>query len=180
MIPPARLRYTRLASSHFGAPSLRRNPRSAALKASLRVLLLLVAFASPASAGVEPAFSAEVGSPLRLSANLGVWVGSTKDGPGMGRGLLLQVQPGLGGVAFNVGFTPIALPGFGTQGVGVAMKARLLRSWGKPWAIEPNQTFAGVEVEAAWIVKVSIGVLQRVGSGPGKATVFTWSVGVGL
>ncbi|HEY6553506.1 MAG TPA: hypothetical protein VI669_09130 [Vicinamibacteria bacterium] len=180
MIPPARLRYTRRTASPSARRPHRRNPRSAALKALLKVLLVLVAVASPAAAGVEPALSAELGSPLRLSANLGVWIGSTKDGPGMGRGFLLQVQPGIGGGALNVGFTPVALPGFGTQGVGVAVKARLLRSWGKPWAIEPNQTFAGLEFEAAWIVKVSLGVLQRVGSGPGKATVFTWSIGVGL
>jgi hypothetical protein len=94
--------------------------------------------------------------------------------------LLLQVQPGLGGVALNVGWTPVALPAWGTQAVGFAVKARLLRSWGTPMAVEPKQTFAGAELEVAWIVKVSFGVLQRVQSGPGKATVFTWSVGVGL
>ena len=32
----------------------------------------------------------------------------------------------------------------------------------------------------AWMVKISVGVVTRVGSGEGKKTVFTWSVGVGL
>ena len=126
--------------------------------------------------------SAELGSPLKLSANLGIRIGlgTTKAEPGAGHGLLVQVQPGLGGVAFNLGYTPVALPAWGSQAVGFAVKARLLRSWGSPMAIEPNQTFAGAEVGVAWIVKVSFGYLHRVESGPGKASVFTWSVGVGL
>jgi hypothetical protein len=90
------------------------------------------------------------------------------------------VQPGQGGLALNLGWAPVALPAWGTQAVGFAMKGRLLRSWGSPLAIEPKQTFAGLEIEAAWIVKISFGVLKRVQSGAGKATVFTWSVGVGL
>ena len=151
------------------------------LLARLRLLLLLFLRVSPAAAEVEPALSAEFGSPLKLSANLGVRIGANHEGePGAGRGFLLQVQPGLGGGALNVGWAPVALPAWGTQAIGFAVKARLLRSWGSPLAVEPKQTFAGLEVEAAWIVKVSFGFLQRLQSGSGKATVFTWSVGVGL
>jgi hypothetical protein len=142
-----------------------------------------VVLVSPAAAEVEPALSAEFGSPLKLSANLGIRIGAppgTAAEPGAGRGFLLQVQPGLGGVALNVGFTPVALPAWGTQAVGFAAKARVLRSFGSPMGIEPRQTFAGAELDVAWIVKVSVGLLRRVQSGPGKATVFTWSVGVGL
>ena len=124
---------------------------------------------------------AEFGSPLRLSANLGIRIGATKDGePGAGRGFLVQAQPGQGGVALNLGFAPVALPAWGTQAIGFAVKARLLRTWGSPLSLEPNQTFAGVELDVAWIVKLSVGVLQRVQSGPGKATLFTWGIGVGL
>jgi hypothetical protein len=108
-------------------------------------------------------------------------VGSaTREEPGAGRGWLFQVQPGLGGGALNVGWTPFSLSGWGVQAVGVAVKARVVRSWGSPTAIEPGQTFAGAELEAAWIVKVSFGVLRRTGSGTGKGTIFTWSVGIGL
>jgi hypothetical protein len=183
MIPLARLRYTPRAPL-IGAPPERRAPFGvSALKPSRSILLVLVLFAWPAAAEVEPALSAEFGSPLKLSANLGIRIGTpagTDLEPGAGRGLLLQVQPGLGGVALNLGFTPVALPAWGTQAVGFAVKARILRSWGSPLAIEPRQTFAGAELDLAWIVKVSVGVLRRVQSGPGKATVFTWSVGVGL
>jgi len=150
------------------------------LRVSRSFVVLLLAAATPIAAEVEPALSAEWGSPLRLSANLGVRIGSAAAGEGTGRGVLLQVQPGLGGGALNVGFTPFSLSAWGAQAVGVAVKARLVRSWGSPAGIEPKETFGGVELEAAWIVKVSFGVLTRLGSGSGKATVFTWSVGVGL
>lgn len=147
--------------------------------------LLVFAFLTAGSprlfAEVEPALSLELGGPQKLSANLGFKLGATKaDGAEVGRGFFFQVQPGLGGGSVNIGFSPVSLSSWGTQAVGVVVKARLLRSWGDPWTIEPDQTFAGVEIGAAWIVKVSVGVLQRVHSGAGKATVVTWSVGVGL
>jgi hypothetical protein len=146
--------------------------------ASLASALLLAA--APAAAEVEPALSAEWGSPLRFSANLGVRVGGAAPGEGQGRGVLLQVQPGLGGIAVNLGYTPFSLSAWGTQAVGVAARARFLRSWGSLSRVEPDQSFGGLELEAAWIVKVSVGVLRRFGDGPGRATVVTWSVGVGL
>jgi len=146
------------------------------------VALLLVA--APVAAEVEPALSAEVGSPLKLSANLGIRIGIgtvAVDETDSGRGLMLQAQPGLGGMAFNVGWTPVALPAWGTQAVGFAVKARYLRSWGDPWGgLEPDQDYLGGEVALAWIVKVSVGVLTRLGSGGGSRTTVTWSVGVGL
>jgi hypothetical protein len=146
------------------------------------LVLALVAAAAPAPAEVEPALSAEVGSPQKLSANLGIRIGTVKkDGADYGRGFLIQVQPGLGGGAFNVGWAPVALPSWGTQAVGLAIKARVLRTWGDPWGgLEPDRTYAGGEIALAWIVKVSFGVLTRVSSGGGKKTVFSWSVGIGL
>ncbi len=146
---------------------------------AVAVCLLL---AAPAAAEVEPAFSVEVGSPLKLSGNIGIRIGTVKkDGSDYGRGFLLQAQPGLGGIAFNVGWAPVALPAWGTQAVGLAIKARVLRTWGDPWGgLEPEQTYAGGEIALAWIVKISVGVVTRVSSGEGKKTIFTWSVGVGL
>ena len=142
----------------------------------------LILAAVPAPAEVEPALSAEVGSPQKLSANLGIRIGTVKkDDADYGRGFLIQVQPGLGGGAFNVGWAPVALPAWGTQALGLAIKARVLRTWGDSWGgLEAEQTYAGGEIALAWIVKVSFGVLTRVSSGGGKKTIFTWSVGVGL
>ena len=143
--------------------------------------LALALLGGTVSAEVEPALSAEVGGPQKLSANLGIRIGAVREGDAdYGRGVLVQVQPGLGGGALNVGWAPVALPAWGTQAVGVAVKARLLRSWGDPWGIGPDGTWAGFEVDLAWIVKVSAGLLTRVSAGDGKRTTFTWSVGVGL
>jgi hypothetical protein len=144
--------------------------------------LALTLVAVPARPDVEPALGAEVGSPLKLSANLGIRIGmAERDGADRGRGLLIQAQPGLGGVAFNVGWVPLALPAWGTQAAGFTVKARVLRTWGDPWGgLEPDQTFAGGEIGLAWIVKISVGVLTRVSSGEGTATIVTWGVGVGL
>jgi hypothetical protein len=150
---------------------------------AVSVVLLLIAGVEPAAAEVEPALSAEIGSPLKLSANVGIRVAPTpgEDDPDYGRGFLLQVQPGLGGVAVNVGWVPVALPAWGTQAVGLGIKARYLRTWGDPWGgVEPDQDYVGGEVALAWIVKISAGVLTRVSAGGGNKTIFTWSVGVGL
>ena len=153
-------------------------------KRTAMALLALALVVAPVSAEVEPALSAEVGSPLKLSANVGIRIGIgtvAVDETDSGRGLLLQAQPGLGGIAFNAGWTPVALPAWGTQAVGFAVKARYLRTWGDPWGgLEPDQDYMGGEVALAWIVKVSVGVLTRVGSGNGSKTIFTWSVGVGI
>ena len=151
-------------------------------RAGLAILAILL-MTTPASAEVEPALSAEVGSPLKLSANVGIRVAPTpgEDDPEYGRGFLLQLQPGLGGLAVNVGWVPVALPAWGTQAVGLGIKARYLRTWGDPWGgLEPDQDYVGAEVGLAWIIKVSAGVLTRVSSGSGNETIFTWSVGVGL
>ena len=45
-------------------------------------VVLLLAAATPTAAEVEPALSVEWGSPLRLSANLGVRIGSAPAGEG--------------------------------------------------------------------------------------------------
>ena len=146
-------------------------------------ILAVLLVGGTASAEVEPALSAEVGSPLKLSANVGIRIAPTvaEDEPDYGRGFLIQAQPGLGGIAFNAGWVPVALPAWGTQAVGLGIKARYLRTWGDPWGgIEPDQDYLGAEVGLAWIVKISAGFLTRVSSGGGKRTIFTWSVGVGL
>jgi hypothetical protein len=145
------------------------------------IALTLLLLGRPAPAEVEPALGAEVGGPQKLSTNLGIRIGVVGDREAdYGRGVLIQVQPGLGGGSLNVGWAPVALPAWGTQAVGLALKARLLRSWGDPWGIEPGGTWAGFEVDLAWIVKISVGALTRVSSGEGKKTTVTWSVGVGL
>jgi hypothetical protein len=154
------------------------------LRRTILAVLVGAALAIPAVAaeqpghGVEPALNVEFGSPLWLSANLGVRV--PLGGPGTARGLLVQAQPGLGGGALTVGFAPVSFHAQGTQAIGLAVKARLLRTWGSPWGTEPGVTYAGFEAGVAMGVKLGAGLLWKVGSGPGDDRIWTWSVGIGL
>jgi hypothetical protein len=127
---------------------------------------------------IEPAFNAEIGSPLRLSGNLGIRV--PLGASGYGRGILLQVQPGLGGVAANIGFVPVSFYGQGAQLIAVGVKARVLRTWGSPWGTQPGRTYAGAEAAVVVGVKLAVGAMWKLDSGAGRATIFTWSVGIGM
>jgi len=130
---------------------------------------------------VEPAFNVELGSPLWLSANAGlrVPIGGLL-GKGYGHGLLLQVQPGIGGGAVNLGWVPASFAAQGTQAIAVGVKARLLRTWGSPWGAEPGRTYGGFEVGVAVGVKLSVGYLWKLDSGEGDDHLFTWAVGIGM
>lgn len=134
--------------------------------------------AEPPAPAIEPAFNVEAGSPLWLSANAGIRV--PLGGPGTVRGLLLQVQPGVGGAALNVGFVPVSFYAQGTQAIAVGVKARLLRTWGSPWGTEPGRTYAGFEAGIAVGVKLAAGLLWKVDSGAGEDRIVTWSIGIGL
>lgn len=136
------------------------------------------ASAGPKEAAVEPALNVEIGSPLVVSANLGVRV--RLGAPGSGRGLLLQVQPGLGGGALNLGFVPLSFYGQGTQAIAVGVKARLVRTWGSPWGTEPGRSYAGFEAGAAMGVKLAAGLLWKLDTGEGPDRIVTWSVGLGF
>jgi hypothetical protein len=130
---------------------------------------------------VEPAFNVELGGPLWLSANAGIRIpiGGLL-GKGYGHGLLLQVQPGIGGGAVNLGWVPASFGAQGTQAIAVGVKARLLQTWGSPWGTEPGRTYGGFELGVAVGVKLSVGVLWKLDSGEGDDTILTWGVGVGM
>jgi len=153
------------------------------LKKTLLALLAGLAVAAGADEpaerpSVEPALNAEVGGPLWLSANLGIRV--PPGASGYGRGLLLQVQPGVGGGAVNVGLVPVSFYAQGTQAIALGVKARLLRTWGSPWGAEPGRTYAGFEAGVAAGVKLAVGLMWKVDSGPGDDRIVTWSVGLGM
>ena len=153
------------------------------LKKTLLALLAGLAVAAGADEpaerpSVEPALNAEVGGPLWLSANLGIRV--PLGASGYGRGLLLQVQPGVGGGAVNVGFVPVSFHAQGTQAIALGVKARLLRTWGSPWGAEPGRTYAGFEAGVAVGVKLAVGLMWTADSGPGDDRIVTWSVGLGM
>jgi hypothetical protein len=130
---------------------------------------------------IEPAFNVEFGSPLWLSANAGIRIplGGLL-GKGYGHGLLVQVQPGIGGGSVNLGWVPVSFGAQGTQAIAVGVKARLLRTWGSPWGTEPGRTYGGFEVAAVVGVKLAVGVLWKLDDGTGDDTVVTWGIGIGM
>jgi hypothetical protein len=153
------------------------------LRRTLLALLVGGVLGSPAAADetpvspVEPALSVEFGSPLWLSANLGIRL--PLGPPHTARGLLLQVQPGVGGGALNVGFVPLSFYAQGTQAIALGVKARILRTWGSPWGTEAGRTYAGFEAGFAVGVKLAAGLMWKVDSGPGEGRIVTWSIGLG-
>jgi hypothetical protein len=135
--------------------------------------------AAPVSSAVEPAFAVELGSPLVASANLGLRIPFDRN-QGYGHGLLLQVQPGLGGGALNLGWVPISFAAQGAQAIAVGVKARLLRTWGSPWGTEAGCSYGGFELGLAVGAKASVGVLWKMGSARGRERIVTWGVGLGF
>lgn len=97
------------------------------------------------------------------------------------RSLLIEARPGIDGGALHVGVLAFSASTKGFQFAGVALKGCLLRTWGSPKSsLARDQTYAGAELHAAWVVKASIGALWRVSGRQGDSTVVTWSVGIGL
>ncbi len=145
-------------------------------------VLLAAGLTRPASAQARPIWGVEAGSPQRAAASLGLLLGDARgDGFDLGRRLwLVQVQPGLGGGRISLGFAPFAAGSSGLLFAGVAVKAALLRTWGDPAGVPSGRTYAGATLDAAWVVKGSLGVMWRLG-GPGpRDTLVTFGVGIGL
>jgi hypothetical protein len=153
-------------------------------RAALAAALVLSALpASPCSAAdAVPFWDLRFGSPEKLSAGLGVLIGDARgEGFDMGsRSLLVELRPGLDGGSLAMGLAPFHAGSGGFTFAGVALRARLLRTWGSPVGLPPDQTYAGAELSVAWIIQASLGVVRRVSGSSGPTTALTWSVGLGL
>jgi hypothetical protein len=155
--------------------------RPIALRSLATIALLLLACV-PADAGVQPTWSVRLSTPQIASASLGLVMGSidppTPPPPGshLSHGLLLQVEPGVAGGKLSLGYARGLFPY-----AGAGVKASLLHTWGRPLVTEPRQTYAGVEVEASFFVKVSLGVMWRVdGTSDAPRTMVTAGIGIGF
>jgi hypothetical protein len=158
-----------------------RRSRLARHRVAVALAGLLPVSAAMARAEVEPALTAELGGPQKLSANLGIRIPTgSETARGYGRGFVFQVQPGIAGGSVNVGWMPLSFAAHGTQALGAGLKARLLRTWGSPWGADPDRTYAGFEAAAVIGIKASVGVLWKLGSDTGRKTVVTWGVGIGF
>lgn len=90
------------------------------------------------------------------------------------RGLLLQVEPGVGGGKVGLGFVK-GLPPVAAAGV----QAFFLRTWGHPLWNEKGRSYAGLELDATLFMKLSLGVMRRVDGGQHETKV-TGGIGFGF
>jgi hypothetical protein len=118
------------------------------------------------------------------SASVGLLIGPSDPPPSAAQsdksylphGLLLQIEPGIGGGKASLGYAKGLFPF-----AGAGVKASVLRTWGHPVFVEPRRTYAGVEVDASFFVKLSLGVLTRVGGQrPAPSVLVTGGIGIGF
>ena len=143
------------------------------------IVLLLVSVGRAQAAGWEPTWGVRISSPQIVSASFGVLVGQIERPANAGNrshlphGLLIQVEPGLGGGKASLGYAMGLLP-YAAGGV----KASVLRTWGHPLLTEPGRTYVGVEAEASFFIKLSLGVMARVAGPSGGRVLVTGGVGL--
>ena len=158
----------------------------------LRILLplaLLILAAAPAAAqeedtvpaaprrgGIEMIGGVRVGWPQKLSGYVGVGIPTKRYEGGGYTGWTLTAEPGLGGGMVGIGQTT-----FGGVGMMARRQLSVLRTWGDPWMVGPDQTYVGLDVRVA-IAYVGLGVggyvrIPEADADPG--VLFTASFGFG-
>jgi hypothetical protein len=147
--------------------------------------VLLALLASRVEAGAEFTYGGRISTPQLVSASFGYLIGpldAPPRAPGdpeptkmyMPRGLLVQVEPGVGGGKVGLGFAK------GLLNVGGAgAQAFYMRTWGQPLWGTKNRSYAGLEVDATLFLKVSLGVMRSIDPGP-RDTAFTGGLGFGF
>lgn len=108
--------------------------------------------ATDADPRVSPAIGVHYGSPMRLSAAVGVLVDISAR---RNDGVVVMAEPGLHGSELSVGYFRM----LGRFGTGYSLRGAAIRTRDDPWNASPNTTYAGVEGD----VMLAFGVGGRVG-----------------
>jgi hypothetical protein len=152
---------------------------------ALFIVIDAASAAPPAHAGTQFTWGARFSAPQVVSGSAGVLIGPLDAPPRppdappptkmyVPHGLLLQVEPGVGGGKVGIGFAKGLL---NVGGAGV--KAFYMRTWGPTLWAEKNRNYVGVEADATLFMKLSIGVMRTVGEGR-RDTAVTGGVGLGF
>jgi hypothetical protein len=159
------------------------------LKLGTAALVLACLSSTAADAGTIWTWGARISSPQLVSVSGGVLIGRTDAPPRpptppdtpapkqkmhIPTGLLLQVEPGVGGGRVGLGLAK-GLPPVAAGGI----QAFYLRTWGQPLWNEKGRSYVGVQLDATLFMKLSIGVMRRVNSEV-KDTKITGGIGVGF
>jgi hypothetical protein len=88
--------------------------------------------------------------------------------------LVLQVEAGEGGGKLQFGYGSWYM-------AGGAVKLSLLRTWGDPIGIEPNQTYLGAECQLnLFLLNGAVGLYAEIDGDGEDETLVTWSAGIGF
>ncbi|HYR08849.1 MAG TPA: hypothetical protein VEQ60_13795 [Longimicrobium sp.] len=101
---------------------------------------------APRRGGVEMIGGVRVGWPQKLSAYVGLGIPQKRFPEGY-TGWSVTVEPGLGGGMVGIGHTTS-----GSLGITARRQLVVLRTWGNPWLVGPDQTYVGLDarVSIAW------------------------------
>ena len=116
-----------------------------------------------------------VGTPEQVAVGGGLlWIQSS--GIDHFTAIGLFAEGGVAGARMGVGFANVS-PG----PAGFQLRTSIMRTWGEPWSVGPNQTFVGAEVRLTILVTLSAGYFLRLnGASPGDARHFSFGIGIGL
>jgi hypothetical protein len=107
--------------------------------------------------GVAMIGGLRLGWPQKLSAYVGIGIPEKRFEHGY-TGWSVTVEPGLGGGLVGIGHTT-------TGGIGMTWRGQfaVMRTWGDPWMVGPDQTYAGGDVRMmiAWF-GFSVGGFVRI------------------
>lgn len=136
-----------------------------------------------------PVYSIRLSTPQSFSASLGVVLGSgecrrTSIWSGChGQGILIQVEPGFGGIKGSLGYADVRTLSHGGPAIsGWGMKASVLHTWGDAHAGSGDDVYAGLEAEANLLfLNFALGLLHEVaGESSDPDWLFIAGVGFGF
>jgi hypothetical protein len=138
--------------------------------------LFAVAFGRAASAADltwTPTAAVRLSTPQVLSASLGAIIGT--EAKGRSEGLLVQVEPGLHGGKFRLGW------GANKRVIGTSMAFSALRTWRNPPGTDPGLTYFGAEGQIMVVgVVANLGLYQRVSGSAEPDVLLSFGIGVGF
>jgi hypothetical protein len=134
------------------------------LRRLICIATVVLAARSLSAADVIGTWGVRASTPQLFSISGGVLIGEIDppsdfkgDSSHLPHGLLIQIEPGVHGGKLSLGYAK-GLPPY----AGAGLKLSALRTWGRPLFTEPGQTYLGVEADASFFIKLSLGIMARI------------------
>jgi hypothetical protein len=121
--------------------------------------------------------------PTRLTASATVIWGAPRMFGAWAPGKLIQLRAGARGGQLGLGLVGGAFEDsmFKPSGVGVSLKAIVMRTWRDPTGVNNGHSYAGVESDVILLgFRGSVGYARKVSGQGGPDGRFIWSLGLGL